>query len=281
MVRLGRYFSVHRGQVTGGNDTWIVGRDSPALPDHCLTPCVTKAIELISSASAIKNDASLKRVVTLPLALDHLAPEDREQVDAFLKWAKARGAADGYTARSQTVVEDHLQGCRADLLYVHGAASVLVRNLAEVAHVPKEQMAPETLDRVSMWLNKNSVDAGGKAYWSGLRKFEPREIERIALPKALFDEDSYRGHAMIMASQVAETLSSQETVSAIISGRGCLERHFDRARVLPVELELDALGGIDVNSAVIPVEIDVLERHRVPDSLFQVRGDIERTAAEF
>lgn len=196
MVRLGSYFSVHRGQVTGGNDTWIAGSDTPALPDYCLTPCVTKAVELISIAPAITDDAILKRVVTLPKDLDRLAAEDRVQVDAFLEWARARGAADSYTARARKPWWKLAFKDAAPILctYMGRRPPVFVRNLAEVAHVniahglyPREQMPPDTLDRVTRWLNENPVDTGGKTYGGGLRKFEPREIERIALPKALFD----------------------------------------------------------------------------------------------
>ncbi|MCZ7861163.1 methyltransferase [Agrobacterium salinitolerans] len=196
MVRLGSYFSVHRGQVTGGNDTWIAGPDTPTLPDHCLTACVTKAVELISNTPAISDEANLKRVVTIPGDLDRLGPQDRGQVEAFLLWAKARGAADSYTARSRKPWWKLAFKDAAPILctYMGRRPPAFVRNLAEVAHVniahglyPKGQMTSETLDRVSRWLNENPVGTGGKTYGGGLRKFEPREIERIALPKTLFD----------------------------------------------------------------------------------------------
>jgi adenine-specific DNA-methyltransferase len=196
MVRLGSYFSVHRGQVTGGNDTWIAGSDTPALPNHCLTACVTKAVELISSAPAINDAHSLKRVVTLPGDLTVLAPDDREQVEAFLNWAKARGAADSYTARARKPWWKLTFKAASPILctYMGRRPPVFVRNIAGVAHVniahglyPKEAMTSERLDGVVAWLNENPVGTGGKTYGGGLRKFEPREIERIAVPKALFE----------------------------------------------------------------------------------------------
>lgn len=195
-ARLGAYFSVHRGQVTGGNDVWIAGRETPSLPAHCLTACVTKAIDLIAAGPEIGDAEGLKRVVTLPADIEVLNAADRSLVDGFLEWAKARGGADSYTARTRKPWWSVAFKKPAPILctYMGRRPPAFVRNLAGVAHVniahglyPRMDMTSATLDRVSRWLNKNPVGAGGKTYGGGLRKFEPKEIERIAIPIDLFE----------------------------------------------------------------------------------------------
>ncbi|MBV9290251.1 MAG: N-6 DNA methylase, partial [Hyphomicrobiales bacterium] len=42
-IELGELFSVHRGQVTGGNGVWIAGPRGAELPKHCLLPAITRA----------------------------------------------------------------------------------------------------------------------------------------------------------------------------------------------------------------------------------------------
>ncbi|MCV9964955.1 methyltransferase [Pararhizobium sp. BT-229] len=195
-ARLGAYFSVHRGQVTGGNDVWIAGTGTPSLPDHCLTACVTKATDLIAAGPEIGDTVGLKRVVTLPADIEGLCAADRSLVDGFLEWAKARGGADSYTARTRKPWWSVAFKQPAPILctYMGRRPPVFVRNLAGVAHVniahglyPRAEMTAGTLDRVSRWLNENPVGAGGKTYGGGLRKFEPKEIERIAIPIDLFE----------------------------------------------------------------------------------------------
>lgn len=134
--------------------------------------------------------------MTLPADLDTLSPGERTSVDLFLQWACDNGARDSYTAKSRKPWWRVGFKSAAPILctYMGRRPPVFVRNLAGVAHVniahglyPRAEMDTSVLDRVAEWLADNPVETGGKTYGGGLRKFEPRQIERILVPTCLFD----------------------------------------------------------------------------------------------
>ena len=97
-IELGELFRVNRGTVTGANPVWIAGERASALPASALFPAVTKAREIIAAGLELKSLDGLRSVIDLPLSLDSLAAEERREVEKFLRWAKAQGAATTYTA---------------------------------------------------------------------------------------------------------------------------------------------------------------------------------------
>ncbi len=65
-----------------------------------------------------------------------------------------------------------------------------VRNLCEARHIniahglyPRDPMTASQLDLLAGWLRKNVSVESGRTYAGGLTKFEPKEIERIAVPR--------------------------------------------------------------------------------------------------
>ena len=54
-----------------------------------------------------------------------------------------------------------------------------------VAHglYPREPLAPDGLISLVDWLNKNINTSSGRTYAGGLTKFEPKEIERLHIPR--------------------------------------------------------------------------------------------------
>ncbi|MBI1208426.1 MAG: N-6 DNA methylase [Azospirillum sp.] len=190
-VELGELCRVHRGQVTGANRVWIAGGQAAALPARLLTPAVTKARELIAAGAALREAGRLRRIVELPVELDQLDPAERAAVERFLAWAKAEGADQGYIARHRAAWWSVALRQPAPILcsYMARRPPAFVRNLCAARHIniahglyPRDPMPAATLDALATWLAGHVSVAQGRTYAGGLTKFEPKEIERIAVP---------------------------------------------------------------------------------------------------
>jgi hypothetical protein len=74
--------------------------------------------------------------------------------------------------------------------YMARRAPVFVRNLCGARHIniahglyPRQPMPAATLDALAAWLRANVAQSAGRTYAGGLTKFEPKELERIAMPR--------------------------------------------------------------------------------------------------
>lgn len=191
-VELGELCRVHRGQVTGNNKVWIANEDDHDLPDDVLFPTVTKARDLIALKSGVLTSSkSLKRVIDLPSDLDVLGSEARRLVETFLKTARSLGAHTSYTARHRRAW--WTVGLRepAPILatYMARRPPAFVLNQADARHIniahglyPRDTLSGVQLTRLTEYLRKSATQAGGRTYAGGLTKFEPREMERFAVP---------------------------------------------------------------------------------------------------
>lgn len=198
-IELGELCRVHRGQVTGNNRVWIAGPHSCGLPDAFLKPAITRGLELIGTEPVLEDCSRLARVVDLPAALDALDVAGRTAADRFIKWARAAGAAEGYIARHRSpwwavrLAEPAPIVCT----YMARRLPAFVRNragarLLNIAHgiYPREKLAEEQLLALAAALRAAVRREQGRTYAGGLTKFEPREVERIALPAFWNDPDA-------------------------------------------------------------------------------------------
>lgn len=192
LVELGELYRVHRGQVTGANTIWIAGPHSRDLPTSVLYPTVTRARELIAAGDTLRDARGLRRVIDLPSDLAELSPEEREAVEAFLAYAIAQGAHEGYIARNRR--DWWSVGLRAPApilaTYMARRPPAFVRNLVAARHIniahglyPREPMSDLALDELARFLNAHVSTADGRTYAGGLTKFEPREMERLLVPR--------------------------------------------------------------------------------------------------
>jgi adenine-specific DNA-methyltransferase len=190
-VELGDLCRVHRGQVTGGNATWVVARGATALPRRLLFPSVTRARELFAAQDRLTDDGPLRLVIDLPADLDELAEDDRPVVADFLTRARANGAADGYIARARRAWWRVGLHAPAPILatYMARRPPAFVRNEVAARHIniahglyPREDIPPATLDRLARYLRTSVAVHQGRTYAGGLTKFEPREMERLPVP---------------------------------------------------------------------------------------------------
>jgi len=191
-VALGDLFRVHRGQVTGANQVWVTRDNTQGLPEHLLVPAVTKARDLIDAGERLSMPESLRRVIEIPADLEALDANEQSAVRRFLAWARAQGADLGYVAQHRKAW--WAVGLRppAPILctYMGRRPPHFARNDCKARHIniahglyPVQPMDDATLDRVAHWLNHNVDVAQGRTYAGGLTKFEPKELERLALPQ--------------------------------------------------------------------------------------------------
>jgi hypothetical protein len=189
-VELGEICRVHRGQVTGMNDIWVVRGDVP-LPDKVLFPTVTRAHELFSAGQRLQDSSHLRRVVDLPVDLDELGNADRRLVDRFLEIAKAKGANRGYVAENRRAWWAVGLRAPAPILctYMARRSPAFVENGVEARHIniahglyPREALAKALMRKLIAFLSSNVSINLGRTYAGGLTKFEPGEIERIPIP---------------------------------------------------------------------------------------------------
>lgn len=191
-VELGELCRVHRGQVTGANAVWILNRAGIELPERVLFPSITKARELFEAGEQLSDASSLRFVVDLPEDLDELDPNERREVNRFLRKAQRAGASDGYIARSRKAWWHVGLRQPAPVLatYMARRPPAFVHNPVEARHIniahglyPREPISKIGLDRLVRHL-RTSVEVGqGRTYAGGLTKFEPREMERLPVPK--------------------------------------------------------------------------------------------------
>jgi adenine-specific DNA-methyltransferase len=206
-VELGELCRVHRGQVTGANRVWIARADQTGLPGGCLFHAVTRASELFQAAGKLATMASLRCVIDLPAGLDELSAAERPLVEEFLVRARAAGAADSYIARHRDPWWRVRLGPPAPILatYMARRPPAFVRNLAGARHVniahglyPREPLSGAALDGLAAFLRQSVVQEQGRTYAGGLTKFEPREMERLPVPRPHL----LAGYASVAASPV-------------------------------------------------------------------------------
>ena len=190
-MELGELFRVHRGQVTGANNVWIAGNRAARLPPEYLRPTVTRARELLAAGDVLNDPTPLRRVIDLPAELDELPSDSRAAVAAFLAWAKSQNAHSGYIARHRRSWWSVGLRDPAPIIctYMARRPPAFVRNkcharLLNIAHglYPREPLSEETLTALIGWLKTNVRLDSGRTYAGGLTKFEPGEVERIAVP---------------------------------------------------------------------------------------------------
>ena len=190
-VELGELCRVHRGQVTGANHVWIAGEHSEGLSDDVLFPTITRAKELIRSGPVLSDADKLKRVIDIPEDLATLGKSALAAVEKFLARAEEMGAKESYTAQHRFAWWSVRLRKPAPILatYMARRAPAFVLNEADARHLniahglyPREPMASDVLSALVMHLRGASSLRGGRVYAGGLTKFEPREMERIAVP---------------------------------------------------------------------------------------------------
>lgn len=190
-VELGEICRVHRGSVTGANDTWIAGDHARDVPERFLYRSVTKAREIIAAGMVLADASTLRSVVDLPESLDELEPDELLAVERFLKIAMEQGADKGYIAAHRKAWWSVGLRAAAPMLatYMARRPPTFVRNLAGARHLniahglyPREPLSEQQMTRLVEYLSTGVRIIDGRTYSGGLTKFEPGEMERLFVP---------------------------------------------------------------------------------------------------
>jgi len=191
-IEIGELFRVHRGQVTGSNDVWIENDAARDVPKKFKPFTVTRARELLAAGAELASQEGLHRVIDLPAALDALDGHERKVIERFLAWARKRGAHQSYIATHRRAWWSVGLRAPAPILctYMARRAPVFVRNKVLARHIniahglyPRGPLSDAELGTVLAYLRSHTSTTGGRTYAGGLIKFEPKELERILLPR--------------------------------------------------------------------------------------------------
>ena len=175
-------------------------------------PAITKARELLAAGDTLAQATHLRKVVDLPVELDELTARERDRVDEFLAWARRMKAHRSFIATHRRAWWSVGLKHPAAILctYMARRAPAFVLNRAGARHLniahglyPREPFAEPDLLAILGYLRRHTSTAGGRVYAGGLVKFEPKELERIRLPRL----EDIHGH-------IAEEKGSSETVVA-------------------------------------------------------------------
>ena len=171
---------------------WISGPHTRDLPRRFLLPTVTKAREILEAGDVLNDNRSLRRVVNLPTDLDGIDPEELRTIIRFLEWAKRFNADKSYTAEHRRAWWAVGLKAPAPIIctYMARRPPAFVLNRCKARHIniahglyPLEPMPERLLSRLADWLRKNVGVDQGRTYAGGLTKFEPKEVERIPIPR--------------------------------------------------------------------------------------------------
>lgn len=191
-IELGELCRVHRGAVTGANRIWIAGEHSEGIPADFLFPTVTRARELQAAGMALVDASQLRKVIDLPQDLESVDPCVRKEVQRFLKYVKRQGADQGYVAQNRRAWWSVGLRNPAPILatYMARRPPSFVRNKASARHIniahglyPREDMSVKLMEALVKFLRVSVSTVDGRTYSGGLTKFEPREMERLLIPK--------------------------------------------------------------------------------------------------
>lgn len=198
-IELGELCRVHRGQVTGANRIWIDAANRFRLPEHVLLPTVTRARELFAADGCLADSSVLRRVIDLPVDLDSFQSDERRQIDRFLRFARSQDVQTGFVAQNRKAWWSvGLRGPAPILAtYMARRPPVFVRNMAEARHIniahglyPRATLTNDQLSILAAYLSRSVSTAEGRTYAGGLTKFEPREMERLLVPRPELLNDS-------------------------------------------------------------------------------------------
>ena len=119
-------------------------------------------------------------------------PGNNIAIDSFLSWAQTQRADQGYIARRRKAWWSVGLKDPAPILctYMARRPPQFTLNICNARHIniahglyPREDLSLAALVALVAWLNTHVGIAAGRTYAGGLTKFEPKEVERLRIPR--------------------------------------------------------------------------------------------------
>ena len=196
-IELGRIFHVKRGLATGANGFFTMTRDRVAelgLEDWC-KPVVSRAREIQNCDGCLRQDSLTKCLLIIPERSDSI---DCTALRSYIRSgempsAKGRAPSNSTLCRSRKIWWQLNIPVPPPILMTYMTRGIphfalnpdglIPLNIAHCLY-PKEKLDESQLKELVSLLNENAQAATffSRTYFGGLRKFEPSDAERIALP---------------------------------------------------------------------------------------------------
>jgi predicted RNA methylase len=187
---------VHRGQVTGANDFFVMtrARARELGVEHWCRPAITSAEEILHANGVVRDSPDRRLLLVVPRDVDRSA---HPRLDSYLRTGE-EGTANGHAVSARYVPRHrspwwHLGRIPAPPI----VASYMARRppafalnpdglaLLNIGHGlwPVQDFEAEDLGKLVERLNELSTSfvGGGRTYHGGLEKFEPREMENLPI----------------------------------------------------------------------------------------------------
>lgn len=194
-VRLGDLVRVSRGAVTGANAFFVLA-EAEAVRRGVLAwtaPVLDRALDVLRAGGTVRASDARRRLLEPPeMPLASALPDALRR---YLEEGQAQGVADAYVCRHRRPwwrVGAPRPPVVATYMARQPPAFALNPDRLPILNVlhglwPKRPLDDEALARLVAWLNahRDEFRGAGRRYQGGLEKFEPREMEALAVPRDL------------------------------------------------------------------------------------------------
>jgi len=199
LATLGSVARVSRGQVTGGNEFFVMNRHRAlqlGIEEFC-RPAITSARQIIRSSGVVRDTPDLMVVLEVPEDIDR---SKYPELDAYLKTGEA--PVNGQPPISERWIPSHrrvwwsvkVPAPKIVASYMARQAPWFALNpdgvgLLNIGHglYPRVNMTADDLRSLVESLNgmREGFVGLGRTYHGGLEKFEPKEMENLPIPDHL------------------------------------------------------------------------------------------------
>ena len=187
--RLGEIARVHRGSATGANNFFVMTREQARDRgiERWVVPCLTRATEVIEAGGIIRLDRVAKVILDLPVVI----PADDAALAAYIKSGERSGFDKRYLCAHRNpwyrlglkpaanIVATYM--ARQPPVFALNAPDVRSTNTVHGIYLRDPKASLKRKKELVAWLNAHRHEFSGRTYHGGLTKFEPGEMEDIAI----------------------------------------------------------------------------------------------------